>query len=432
MKVKIKGQTGQELFESVRCLIASGELKEGDALPPVRELATEVGVNRNTVAGVYQRLVKSGLAETKGRLGTRVKSRQSSQQQDGITETKLMDLADGNLRKEWFPSLDQLAAQAHLKQFVYGEAPILPEIEQFGREWFKDICPPNMGLSITSGAVDSLERLMSAHLLPGDQVIVEDPCYLGSSTAIKLAGMHPVGVSIDSDGMVADELESKLSKGARAVLLTPRAHNPTGCCYSKQRAEAIREVLSRYPNVLVLIDDHYALLAEQPYYNLIAKNSLYWGVFRSVSKGLGPDLRLAFVAADPVTTERLQSRLTIGMNWVSRILQSLVITALKSDSIDQQLQVMSQHCRQRNQWLIEALEANGLSIPGPVEGVNLWVPVNGDPQASAYELSKRGWLVRPGNQFDIDGKALGLRVTTTKLSQELALQLAKDIALAQN
>nr|WP_257712940.1 GntR family transcriptional regulator [Vibrio neptunius] len=212
MKVKINGQTGQELFESVRSLIASGELKEGDSLPPVRELAADVGVNRNTVAGVYQRLVKSGLAETKGRLGTRVKARQSQQQQDGITETKLMDLADGNLLKEWFPNLEQLAGKAQLRQFVYGEAPILPDIETFGREWFIDVCPDNMGLSITSGAVDSLERLMSAHLLPGDQVVVEDPCYLGSSTAIKLAGMRPVGVKIDAHGMIVDELESKLKK----------------------------------------------------------------------------------------------------------------------------------------------------------------------------------------------------------------------------
>jgi DNA-binding transcriptional MocR family regulator len=58
------------------------------------------------------------------------------------------------------------------------------------------------------------------------------------------------------------------------VLFTPRAHDPTGCCYSKQRAEAIREMLSRYPNVQVLIDDHYALLTEQPYYGLIPENSI--------------------------------------------------------------------------------------------------------------------------------------------------------------
>ncbi|MDA0116492.1 aminotransferase class I/II-fold pyridoxal phosphate-dependent enzyme [Vibrio sp. T11.5] len=428
MKVKINGQTGQELFESVRSLIASGDLKEGDSLPPVRELAAHVGVNRNTVAGVYQRLVKSGLAETKGRLGTRVKARQSQQQQDGITETKLMDLADGNLLKEWLPNLEQLARKAQLRQFVYGETPILSDMETFGREWFIDVCPDNMGLSITSGAVDSLERLMSAHLLPGDQVVVEDPCYLGSSTAIKLAGMRPVGVKIDAHGMIVDELESKLKKGARAVLFTPRAHNPTGCCYSEERATAIRQVLQRFPNVLVLIDDHYALLAQQPYYSLVPENGVFWAVFRSVSKGLGPDLRLAFVAADPVTTERLHSRLTVGMNWVSRILQSLVICALTSKNVVQRLHSMSEDCRQRNQWLIEALEVHGISIVGPVEGVNLWVPVNGDPQARAYELSKRGWLVRPGGQFDIDGKAMGLRITTTKLDQELASQLAQDIA----
>lgn len=427
MKIKIEGQTGQEIFESIRSLIASGALQEGAALPPVRELAAAVGVNRNTVAGVYQRLVKSGLAETKGRLGTRVKACQSPQEKDGITETRLIDLADGNLLREWLPDLEQLAMQAQLKQFVYGETPILPEIEQFGRDWFNDDCPASMGLSITSGAVDSLERLMSSHLLPGDQVVVEDPCYLGSSTAIRLAGMQPVGVSIDHHGMQAEELESKLKKGARAVLMTPRAHNPTGCCYTRERAQKIKQVLSRYPNVLVLIDDHYALLAEQPYHNMIPDSTLHWGVYRSVSKGLGPDLRLAFVAADPATTERVQRRLTVGMNWVSRILQSLVITALKSELVAKQLSTTRQQCQQRNQWLIKALAENGLSISEPVEGVNVWIPVKNEPQQVAYELSKYGWLVRPGSQFDIDGKALGIRVTTTKLSEELASQLAKDI-----
>lgn len=70
------------------------------------------------------------------------------------------------------------------------------------------------------------------------------------------------------------------------------------------------------------------------------------------------------------------------------------------------------------------------SISGPVEGVNVWIPVKNEPHQVAYELSKYGWLVRPGSQFDIDGKALGVRVTTTKLSEELASQLAKDIVSA--
>ncbi|PKF81437.1 transcriptional regulator PtsJ [Vibrio sp. vnigr-6D03] len=427
MKIKIKGQTGQEIFESVRSLIASGELEEGCALPPVRELAQEVGVNRNTVAGVYQRLVKAGLAETKGRLGTRVKARQAAGQHDGVTETQLVDLADGNLKREWLPDLNQVAQQSNFKQFVYGESPILPEMEEFGRGCFKADCPEEMGFSITGGAVDSLERLLATHLLPGDKIAVEDPCYLGSANAIQLASMVAVGANMDGDGMLPDELEAQLKKGARAVLFTPRAQNPTGCCYSEKRAQEIRDVLSRYPNVLVLVDDHYALLSTCEYQNLIPDNAQYWAVYRSVSKGLGPDLRLAFVAADLVTTKRLQSRLIPGMTWVSRILQSMVLTALQSKSVQKQLVDTSEMCRQSRLWLIQALAKHGLSIREDIEGVNVWVPVKGDSQACAYELSKLGWLVRPGSLYDIDSQSKGLRITTVKLDKQQAQQLAKDI-----
>ncbi|MBD1557839.1 aminotransferase class I/II-fold pyridoxal phosphate-dependent enzyme [Vibrio sp. S9_S30] len=427
MKIKIKGQTSQEIFESVRSLIASGELEEGSALPPVRELAQEVGVNRNTVAGVYQRLVKSGLAETKGRLGTRVKARQAAGQHDGITETQLVDLADGNVKREWLPDLNHLAQQSDFRQCLYGESPILPEMEDYGRRWFKADCPKAMGFSLTGGAVDSLERLLATHLLPSDKIVVEDPCYLGSSNAIKLAGMVAVGARMDSNGMLPSELDVQIKQGARAVLFTPRAQNPTGCCYSKARAKEIRDVLARYPNVLVLVDDHYALLSTQTYQNLIADNTQHWAVYRSVSKGLGPDLRLACVAADLVTTKRLQSRLIPGMTWVSRILQSLVFTALQSDTVQKQLVDTSEKCRQSRQWLIQALAKYGLTVPEDSDGVNVWVPVKGDSQACAYELSKLGWLVRPGSLYDIDSLSNGLRITTVKLDEQQAQKLAKDI-----
>lgn len=59
-------------------------------------------------------------------------------------------------------------------------------------------------------------------------------------------------------------LEEALSNGARAVIITPRAHNPTGCSLSESRARAIREILARYPQVLVIVDDHFALLSATP------------------------------------------------------------------------------------------------------------------------------------------------------------------------
>ncbi|WP_070969492.1 aminotransferase class I/II-fold pyridoxal phosphate-dependent enzyme [Vibrio sonorensis] len=428
MKIKIKGQTGQDLFESVRSLIASGELVEGSALPPVRELAQEVGVNRNTVAGVYQKLVKAGLAETKGRLGTRVKARQAAGQQDGVTDTQLVDLADGNLKREWLPDLNDIAQSSDFKQFAYGESPILPQAHTFGVKWFSKQCPDAFGITLTSGAVDSLERLLVTHLLPGDKILVEDPCYLGSSNAIRLAGMSAVGACVDEQGMVTSELEAALKKGVRAVLFTPRAQNPTGCCYSEERVKELKEILSQYPNVLVLVDDHFALLSEQPFYSIVPDNTNHWAIYRSVSKGLGPDLRLAFVAADLVTTERLQSRLMPGMTWVSRVLQAMVVTALASNTVERQLKKAATECKESLHLLIDALNNRGFKLSYMTEGVNLWVPVKGEAQACAYELSKLGWLVRPGNMFDVDHQSSGLRITTVKLDKALAEQLAEDIA----
>ncbi|HHC4865294.1 TPA: GntR family transcriptional regulator, partial [Klebsiella michiganensis] len=53
----IVGKTASEIFDSIRHLVQSGALKPGDVLPPVRELAGKLSVNRNTVAAAYKRLV---------------------------------------------------------------------------------------------------------------------------------------------------------------------------------------------------------------------------------------------------------------------------------------------------------------------------------------------------------------------------------------
>lgn len=79
----IVGKTASEIFDNIRHLIQSGVLKPGETLPPVRELAAELTVNRNTVAAVYKRLVTSGLAVSQGRNGTAIKSANAPLPQEG-------------------------------------------------------------------------------------------------------------------------------------------------------------------------------------------------------------------------------------------------------------------------------------------------------------------------------------------------------------
>jgi GntR family transcriptional regulator len=51
----------RQVADELRALIASGELREGAALPPVRQLASDLGVNLNTVATAYRELQGEGL-----------------------------------------------------------------------------------------------------------------------------------------------------------------------------------------------------------------------------------------------------------------------------------------------------------------------------------------------------------------------------------
>ncbi len=70
----------QQLVDEIKTLIARGELEEGTLLPPVRQVASDLGVNLNTVAFAYRRLQKDGLIRVKhgsGAVGYRKRSKTS-------------------------------------------------------------------------------------------------------------------------------------------------------------------------------------------------------------------------------------------------------------------------------------------------------------------------------------------------------------------
>jgi DNA-binding transcriptional MocR family regulator len=428
MKVKISGRSAQEIFESIRELTNNGLLKAEDSLPSVRELAEQLGVNRNTVSAAYQRLTKAGIAVTRGRLGTSVCQEPKAGEQEGMTDTALFDLADGSPRREWLPDLNKVASLTRLDQFLYGEVTMLPQIYEYGKTWFAGACPQDFDITLCNGAIDTLERMMAAHLVPGDKVVVEDPCYISSANAIRLAGMQVLGAPIDEYGMHPDALRSALEKGGKAALITPRAHNPTGACISAERATQLRGVLSDYPGVLVMEDDHFSLLAETEHHSVIPDSTYNWAVFRSVSKGLGPDLRMAFVAANKESIKRINTRLAPGMSWVSRVLQSLVYTCLTTEVFQQNLSEAKDNCARRRNILVDALAEQGIDTGKNTDGLNIWIPVGGDCQAAAYSLSRKGWLVRPSTNFDIDEVSQAVRISTQNVEENTAKLFAKDIA----
>ena len=424
----IIGKTASEIFDNIRHLVQSGVLKPGDVLPPVRELAGKLSVNRNTVAAAYKRLVTSGLAISQGRNGTAIKTHNTLPAlEGGDPSSPLKDISSGNPDPTRLANVKNYLSAIAAAPRLYGDAAVDPRLAAWAHAWMSKDSGVDAEINLASGAIDALERLLCALLLPGDSVAIEDPCFLSSINMLRYAGFTPSPVPVDAEGMQPDALEEALRNGARAVIITPRAHNPTGCSLSEPRARAIRDILARYPQVLVIIDDHFARLSSTPWHSPLAAESRRWALVRSLSKTLGPDMRLAIVASDCETSAALRLRLNSGSQWVSHLLQDLVIACLNDDAFMASLTESRRHYRRQHEKLIAALARCGITHLTPGDGLNFWFPLEEPSQPVALRLAHAGWLVREGETFGIRAPSHGLRLSLATLSDEEINKLASDL-----
>ena len=99
-----------------------------------------------------------------------------------------------------------------------------------------------------------------------------------------------------------------------------------------------------------------------------------WAAIRSVSKSLGPDLRLAAVSGDRQTISRVQSRLLLGPQWVSHLLQRLVAALWSDSKVAAQLERAAVSYSRRRGALVDSLAAQGIPARAP-SGLNVWIAV---------------------------------------------------------
>jgi GntR family transcriptional regulator len=79
----------QQLVDEIKTLIARGELGEGTLLPPVRQVASDLGVNLNTVAFAYRKLQQEGLIRVRHGSGAIVISQTLREKPDDRLRTQL-------------------------------------------------------------------------------------------------------------------------------------------------------------------------------------------------------------------------------------------------------------------------------------------------------------------------------------------------------
>lgn len=111
----------------------------------------------------------------------------------------------------------------------------------------------------SNGAKQAVCNALLAVVNPGDEVIIPAPCWVSYIEMVKLAeGVSKViHTGIEQNFKItASQLEAAISPKSRAIILCSPS-NPTGSIYSKAELKALADVLSKYPNIIILADEIY-------------------------------------------------------------------------------------------------------------------------------------------------------------------------------
>jgi DNA-binding transcriptional MocR family regulator len=409
----LSGATADEIAASVEAAVRSERLRPGETLPTVRALASELAVSPTTVAASYRELTRRGIVMGEGRRGTRVRAAPPiSGRLPLAVPPGVLDLRTGGPDPALLPYLP--ARNRHVKASrPYGESPVSGRLARVAGDKLAAEGVDASNIAVVGGALDGVERALGAWLRPGDRVAVEDPGYTAVLDLLAALGLRLVPVGVDHLGAIPEQLSAALGLGVRAAVLTPRAQNPTGAAWDRVRARELREVLGPHGDVLVVEDDH-AGSAAGASLNTVCSGLSRWATIRSVSKWLGPDLRLAVLVGDPTTVSRVEGRQALGPGWVSYMLQETVAEMWSDPPTALTLDKAASAYASRREALVRALRSEGIVITAS-SGLTAWVPVP-DEHAVVAGLFEEGIAVSPGERFRIQSGP-GVRIAFAALRE---------------
>ena len=168
---------------------------------------------------------------------------------------------------------------------------------------------------LTSGSLQGIDLVNAILLKPGDTVIIEEATYGGCLGKFVRAGVTPIGIPLDGDGMRMDKLEEALVAGqkngtqARYIYVIPTVQNPTATIMSEDRRLELIALATKY-DVPIFEDECYSDLIwddgrPRAIYALDeSRRTIHVGSF---SKSIAPALRVGYVVADWAVLSRMLS-----------------------------------------------------------------------------------------------------------------------------
>ncbi|MFE5085852.1 aminotransferase-like domain-containing protein [Streptomyces mirabilis] len=262
---------------------------------------------------------------------------------------------------------------------------------------------------VTAGGQSALTTALKALAPPGAPVLVESPTYPGMLAIARAAGLRPVPVPVDADGVKPDLLADAFrATGARVFVCQPLFQNPTGAVLApERRAEVVR--IAREAGAFVIEDDFVRRLVHEdagPLPRPLAAEDPDGVVVHvsSLTKATSPSFRVSALAARGPVLERLRAIQVVDTFFVPRPLQEAALELVGSPAWPRHLRAVSAELRNRRDTMTTALRLTlpELALPHiPSGGYHLWLrlPDGADESALVSAALREGVAVAPGRPY---------------------------------
>lgn len=397
------------LANAMEADISCGALPPGTRLPPHRALADAMGVDLTTVTRAYAEVRLRGLVETVVGRGTFVADANGRPPPTPVELDLSMNLppqpAKAGIAVRLARAMAALTRRPDLSSLLNYQPSGGGEPDRAaGALWLADRLP---GLTaarvlVTGGAQVALTALLSPLSMPGGTVLTDRYVYPGFQLAAQARGLDMVGVAGDGDGMLPDELERTVTAtGAKLLYMTPTIHNPLGLTLPLERRQALLAVVEKY-GLTVIEDDAYGVLADPapPPLAALAPHRV-WHV-ATLSKGLTPGLRVAYLVMPPHSNpEPVQSALRATAQMAPPLSMAVATRWIQDGTAREVLAAIREEATERQRLAAHILPPG--SAVGHPQGHHLWLtlPAAWTDLSFVAAARRAGAALVPGLSFAV-------------------------------
>lgn len=352
-----------EIADAIEEGITNGELKVGSKLPPLRNVAFDIGVTVGTVSRAYALACERGLVSGEVGRGTYVLAADTPALPSINTPPEMVGNNLASKTKKQivnfgYTSATDIGQSQTIASFASeisksNPGKIMDYIREIPQEWRvagqnwlsnANWIPDIENVIPTNGAHAAIVSIITSITSPGDKIAFEGLTYCSLARATQLLGRRIVITEFDESGIIPESFERLCAQQHPKLLYTmPSVQNPTLAKLSLERRKQIAEIAHRY-NVYVVEDAIYAPLVDDETppisYFLPDRGFNVGGLSKAVSAGI----RAGWVSCPPRYATRISNAHKMATGGASYWLTELASQLVLSDEADR----ISQNVKEEN------------------------------------------------------------------------------------